>query len=217
MLEIRILRRFLVFLIIFQACFQPVRADSLSVVVLGSFSSPKNAEQLRSSEQQYTDELLNVNQVYLGGPLYRVTTRPFSSIAQARALLSLIRRRVPDAWLNTKPLKPSPHDDLTMASNPITTESTLATTEGTPSATIFIQHFEQADDALQFALSLSKRYSMPVLIEPSLEPSLEPSREAGVGSPGSGFRIRSLPVDPAVSPLLLEMITREFPSAFLIP
>lgn len=181
----------------------------MSAVVLGSFSSPKSAEQWRSAEQQHTDEILNVDQVYVGGPLYRVTTRAFSSKAQASQILSLIRRRVPDAWLHSTPRNPSLPDNRLVASNPAPTESTLALMKDMPSATIFIQHFVQADDALQFALSLSERYSMPLLIEPSVD--------AGSESPVTGFRVRSLPVYSTLSPLLLEMITREFPEAFLSP
>jgi len=48
---------------------------------------------------------------------------------------------------------------------------------------------------------------MPLLIERSVD--------AGFESQVTGFRVRSLPVDSALSALLLEMVTREFPEAFL--
>ena len=200
-----------------------------ALIVLGSYSSPRNAEQMLASLLSITCEsltnepltnepltnesrptrLLNIVPVTLGIPLYRVTASPFNSRAEARQQLKVFRQYVPDAWLETfsgSGTSLAPRETL-----PADREVVQTSHASDTKMTILIQRVVGYQAAVASAQQLSQSFAMPLLIVPE-----EPASES-VAKLDARYQIQTPGVDQAIAPLVLALVKKQFPLARLEP
>jgi len=190
------------------------------LIVLGSFSSPLNAEQMLQSMRPHTNAKLQIASVRLGGPLYRVAAGPFGSLAEAQRQLSMFRQQIPDAWLDfsqvpvsetASELTPDPHNKAQDKETPRVVD---APTKNQRKQVIRISRFSDYDSALEAAEQLSRQFAMPLLVTPLMSDN---AASRASGPEGQGFQLETLGMDQTIAPLVLTLIRKRFPLAVLEP
>lgn len=190
------------------------------LIVLGSFSSPLNAEQMLLSIQPHIGANLRIDPVHLGGPLYRVAAGPFESLEEAHRQIGTFRQHIPDAWLDVSQMpahevvpvalavtRSGAHDKETLLTD-------IKDSRSQDSQVIIIKRFENYDAALVAAERWSRQFAMPLLISP-VDQDVASQDTQGIEAPG--FKVQTLGMDQTIAPLVLALIKARFPFAVLEP